>query len=415
MKRFWSFIKQNRKDYTGVPPLNANGKHAATSSEKANLLNEQFESVFSNENHTNAQRTQNAEHPCMPDINITENGVLKLLQSLKIHKAAGPDKMSARILKQLAPVIAPILTTIYRRSYETGEVPDDWRQADVAPVYKKGKKSDPANYRPISLTSIPCKLLEHIITSAIMNHGKKHNLLYSLQMGFRDKRSCESQLIGFIDDIVNMLQGGDQTDVIVMDFSKAFDKVNHSLLVDKLHRYGIQGRTNKWIKNWLSDRTQTVVLEGARSYTARVRSGVPQGSVLGPCLFLYYIHDISDSVKSKVRLFADDTIMYLAINSNTDASSLQEDLNRLAQWEAMWHMAFHPEKCQVISITRRRKVLKHTYLLHGHPLAHVDSAKYLGVTITSDLSWNKHVNNIATKANHTLSFLKRNLQKTIQN
>ena len=229
-------------------------------------------------------------------------------------------------------------------------------------------------------------------------------------MGFRDKRSCESQLIGFIDDIVNMLQGGNQTDVIVMDFSKAFDKVNHSLLVDKLHRYGIQGRTNKWIKNWLSDRTQTVVLEGARSYTARVRSGVPQGSVLGPCLFLYYINDIPDSVKSKVRLFADDTIMYLAINSNTDASSLQEDLNRLAQWEATWHMAFHPEKCQVISITRRRKVLKHTYLLHGHPLAHVDSAKYLGVTITSDLSWNKHVNNIATKANHTLSFLKRNLQ-----
>ena len=129
-------------------------------------------------------------------------------------------------------------------------------------------------------------------------------------MGFRDKRSCESQLIGFIDDLVNMLQGGKQTDVIVMDFSKAFDKVNHSLLVDKLNHYGIQGRTNTWIRNWLADRTQTVVLEGVRSYTARVRSGVPQGSVLGPCLFLYYINDIPNNVKSKVRLFADIHLIF---------------------------------------------------------------------------------------------------------
>ena len=186
--------------------------------------------------------------------------------------------------------------------------------------------------------------------------------------------------------------------------------MNHSLLIDKLSQYGIQGRTNTWIRNWLADKTQTVVLEGVRSYTARVRSGVPQGSVLGPCLFLYYINDIPDNVKSKVRLFADDTIMYLAINSNTDASCLQRDLDQLSKWESAWQMAFHPEKCQVISITRRRRVLKHTYLLHNHPLAHIDSAKYLGVTITSDLNWKRHVNNIANKANHTLSFLMRNLQ-----
>ena len=163
----------------------------------------------------------------MDNIEITENGVFKLLNSLKVHKAAGPDKITARVLKQLAPVISPILTIIFKRSYETGEIPQDWRSADITPVYKKGKKSDPANYRPISLTSIPCKLMEHIITSAIMKHGKRHNILYDLQHGFRDKRSCESQLIGFIDDVVNAIHGGNQTDVIVMDFSKAFDKVSH--------------------------------------------------------------------------------------------------------------------------------------------------------------------------------------------
>ena len=250
MKRFWTFIKHNKKDYSGVPPLNAHGKRADTSKEKANLLNEQFESVFTNSKPDASHvPDSSSDFPCMDDIDITENGVFKLLNSLKVHKAAGPDKITARVLKQLAPVISPMLTTIFRRSYETGEIPEDWRSADITPVYKKGKKSDPANYRPISLTSIPCKLMEHIITSAIMKHGKRHNILYDLQHGFRDKRSCESQLIGFIDDVVNAIHGGNQTDVIVMDFSKAFDKVSHYLLVEKLSRYGIQGHTNMWIKN----------------------------------------------------------------------------------------------------------------------------------------------------------------------
>ena len=188
--------------------------------------------------------------------------------------------------------------------------------------------------------------MEHIITSAIMKHGKRHNILYDLQHGFRDKRSCESQLIGFIDDVVNAIHGGNQTDVIVMDFSKAFDKESHYLLVEKLSRYGIQGHTNMWIKNWLSDRTQTVVLEGERSYTASVRSGVPQGSVLGPCLFLYYINDIPENVQSKVRLFADDTIVYLAFKDNHKTTSLQSDLDQLARWESKWKMAFHPKNAK---------------------------------------------------------------------
>ena len=163
----------------------------------------------------------------MKDIGITEKGVLNLLEWLQIHKAAGPDGMGARILKQLAPVSSPMLTNIFRRSYETGYVPHDWQCTNIIPVYKKAKKSDPANYRPISLTSISCKLLEHTITSFPMRHGKKHNILYELYLyehGFRDKRSCES-LFGFIDDLVNSIQGGAQTDIIVMDFSKALDKV----------------------------------------------------------------------------------------------------------------------------------------------------------------------------------------------
>ena len=190
----------------------------------------------------------NGQFPSAPEINITCAGVLKLLQKLNPNKAAGPDNIRPKILKELAAEIAPILTIIFRRSLETREVPPDWRSANVSPVYKKGDRYKAENYRPISLTCICCKLKEHIITSHIMGHADRNNILYPLQYGFRSKRSCETQLIEFIDETSNNMASGKQTDVLIMDFSKAFDKVSHSLLVHKLEHYGIRGKTNNWIK-----------------------------------------------------------------------------------------------------------------------------------------------------------------------
>jgi len=282
--------------------------------------------------------------------------------------------------------------------------------ANVVPIYKKGAKQDPANYRPISLTCIACKIMEHIIASNIMRHGNQHNILYDLQHGFREKRSCETQLIEFSADLFNNMQDGKQTDVLILDFSKAFDKVGHKRLIQKLEHYGISGKTNRWIESFLSSRTQTVVLDGARSYEGEVASGVPQGSVLGPCLFLYYINDLPDGLTSTARLFADDTIIYITISSAIDTAILQADLDRLGAWEVKWMMEFHPAKCQVLPVTRKRNPIKHRYTLHGTPLEHVTSAKYLGVTFTSDLRWNTHINNIKSKANRSLAFLRRNLQ-----
>ena len=154
----------------------------------------------------------------------------------------------------------------------------------------------------------------------------------------------------------------------------------------------------------------TVVLEGERSYEADVKSGVPQGSVLGPCLFLFYINDLPLSLTSTVRLFADDTIAYLTIKSQTDANTLQDDLNKLGIWAKLWQMEFHPDKCQVLTITRKRQPILHTYSLHGHILQHVKSAKYLGVTFDHKLCWNDHIDQIASKASRSLGFLRRNLQ-----
>jgi len=195
-----------------------------------------------------------------------------------------------------------------------------------------------------------------------------------------------------------------------MDFAKAFDKVSHWRLAIKLRNYGITGNLNQWIEDFLHQRTQRVVCNGEHSEWAPVRSGVPQGSVIGPILFLLYINDLPEEVGATVRLFADDTIMYMTMTGATDAASLQQDLDHLAAWEEKWMMKFHPDKCSVLRITRSKSPKVHNYNLHGHILENELSSKYLGVTIDNKLSWNNHIDNICNKANSSVAFLRRNLQ-----
>ncbi len=223
--------------------------------------------------------------------------------------------------------------------------------------------------------------------------------------GFRSMKSCETQPLEFIGDIVNTKQKRCQTDVLIMDFSKAFDKVGHNRLVEKLHFYGIQGKTNMWIKKFLMDREQTVVLEGEHSYKATVSSSVPQGSVLGPCLFLFYINDIPEQLRAKVTLHR----RHCCIPKHP-VKWRCKDLQKLGEWERKWQMEFHPAKCQVLSITWARQAIHYNYTHHGQNLEHVSTAKYLGLTITHDLRWNEHITNIAHNATRTLGFLRRNLQ-----
>ena len=203
------------------------------------------------------------------------------------------------------------------------------------------------------------------------------------------------------------MQLGLQTDVCVLDFSKAFDKVRHKRLVKKLKMYGIDGETNIWIKDFLSDRIQSVLVKEHGNIP--VTSVVPQESGLGPCLFLLYINDIAEGLNSTVRLFADDTMCYLTVKRQQNAKVLQEDLDKLTTCEQTWVMEFHPDKCEVISITRKQNPVLYEYTLHGQKLKHVDALKYLGVQISHDLRWDKHIDYITSKANSTLSFLRRNI------
>ena len=409
-KHLWRFIKSKKTDTVGVAPLKKNGLIHSTGKEKANILNDQFGSVFTNEDLDNLPDLGDSPFPPMPDINITTDGVEKLLKKLNTRKAAGPDGIPCRLLQCVSKELAPALTTLFTKSLDSGQVPKDWRHALVQPIYKKGDRSNPANYRPISLTCVCCKLMEHIVRSHVTRHLETENILSDAQHGFRKKRSCETQLLLTIDDLARELDKGGQTDTILLDYAKAFDKVPHQRLIMKLHHYGIRGQPLLWIQSFLANRTQQVVVEGEVSNIGEVTSGVPQGSVLGPTLFLAYINDIGDNISAKVRLFADDTILYRHIRDSNDTHALQQDLERLQTWEATWQMEFNVSKCHVLSVTMKKKPTQPNYHLHGQKLEQVDSAKYLGVEITSKLHWGKHIHQTAAKANRTSGFICRNLK-----
>lgn len=408
-KRFWSYIKSLRQDSCGVAPLKYGGKLHTEPEAKANILNKQFKTSFTKEPEGELPTPAGPAYLSMSDISITINGVQKLLAGLNPHKAMGPDKLPPTVLRGLSIEIAPILTQIFRKALSSETTPSDWRQANVTPIFKKGQKYLASNYRPVSLTCVCCKLMEHIVVSSISRHLDIHNILHERQHGFRAKRSCETQLLTFMDELAKGMTQGTQTDVIIMDFSKAFDRVPHRRLLHKLSHYGVRGQTLGWIGSFLRGRQQRVLVSGTTSETVDVDSGVPQGSVLGPLLFLLYINDLPLSVESPMRLFADDCILYHKIQNSADINILQHDLELVAGWEKDWLMDLNPAKCSVVRFTRKRSPIIHQYTSHDIPLQTEDSTKYLGVTLTSSLSWTPHIENISGKANRTLGFIRRNL------
>ena len=280
-KKLFSLIKNARQDSSGVAPLMCPKRNITFSDtpSKTEILNSQFQSVFTPTSPLRLDQIctekLDIDYPIMPDIKIDLNGISKLLSNLNPSKAAGPDALKPIILKNLNTTIAPIIQILFQKSLETGQLPSDWTKANVCPIFKKGSRDNPANYRPISLTCILCKVMEHIIASNICDHFRNNNILYDLQHGFRDGRSCETQLVQLNNDLAKNLDEGQQTDLILLDFSKAFDKVSHLKLIHKLHQHGIQNSTLNWIKSFLIGRSQAVILDGHSSSKVPVTSRVP--------------------------------------------------------------------------------------------------------------------------------------------
>lgn len=408
-KTFWSYVKLMRTENLGIPTLRTPSKLCATDKDKAQALNEQFQSVFNPCVSDNIPDKGVSPYPSIPDLIIHHEGVVKQLKQLNPSKASGPDEIPPRLLKTVAEELAPVLTFLFQQSIDNGEVPSQWRQALVTGIFKKGIKSDPANYRPISLTCLCCKIQEHIVLSHMAKHLSQHNILLDSQHGFRECLSTVTQLITSVHDWATTLEHRGQTDVILLDFSKAFDKVSHQHLSAKLTFYGIRGSTLAWINAFLAGRRQAVSVNGQHSSWELVTSGVPQGSVLGPALFLLFINDIQDNIKSSIRLFADDSIVYRIIRSYKDHQILQQDLQVLAEWSRVWLMEFNINKCAVLSISRKRSPSHFQYTIFGQPLSKVDQYDYLGITIAKDLRWNSHCHTTIRKANRTLGLLRRTL------
>ena len=259
----------------------------------------------------------------------------------------------------------------------------------------------------MSLTCVLSKLLEHIVCRHMLCHLENNNVLTSLNHGFRSGYWCETQLAITINHLSRNYDKNLQTDIIILDFSKAFDTVPHDKLLHKLENYGIRGPLLTWIRSFLCSRLMSVVVEGETSQEATVDSGVPQGTVLGPLLFLCHINDLPECVSSQVRLFADDCLLYRPIRSLQDQITLQQDLSHLETWASNWGMRFNAKKCYVLSIKNRSSYF---YKLNNHILQSVPKNPYLGLMISNDLKWTTHISNICSKASSTLGFLRRNLR-----
>ena len=338
---------------------------------------------------------------------MTKKEQKKLLRNLNISKASGPDNIPNILLKECAAELSPVVTHLFQKSIDSGTLPQDWTSANIAPIYKKGDRHKAENYRPVSLTSVLSKILEHIIVHSMLDHFDRNKVLSNLNHGFRSGYSCETQLAVTMDELTQNYERGDQTDIIILDFSKAFDMVPHKLLLHKLERYGIRGPLLMWLNHFLTKRSMRVVVDGEYSKDADVLSGVPQGTVLGPILFLVHINDLPECVSSSVRLFADDYLLYRIIKSHQDHLALQNDLKSLENWATKWGMKCNASKCYVLPV---KKKTVYMYQLDNTFLQEVSNNPYLGLNISDDLTWNYHINAMCKKASSTLGFLKRNLK-----
>lgn len=408
-KKFFRYVKMKTDRKFGVPNLVDGDLTITEDQSKASTLNDFFQSVQTDEppiSHADLIFGPHLEP--IPFLRIDTNGVRVLLEKLNTKKAGGCDNLPPVLLKETAEQICSFLSTLFTESLACGDIPTDWKLSRIHPIHKKGSRSDKSNYRPISLTCIACKVMEHVIYSHVAGHLSKLNILDERQHGFRENHSCETQLLSVLEYWTDALDHSDKVLAVLLDFSKAFDTVPHLRLVQKLEHYGINGRVLHWIVSFLRRRVQIVSVNGCDSEELPVKSGVPQGSVLGPLLFLIYINDISCGLASPIHLFADDSILFRRLSDQKDIDTLQNDLRLLQDWSDRWLLRFNASKSQQITIRSGYHQYRNPDLyLNGELLQCYDNVKYLGVTINKHLAWKPHVHNVATNAKQRLGFLRR--------
>jgi hypothetical protein len=331
--------------------------------------------------------------------------VIVAINGLSNSMSQGPDLISSKFLKQIVFSISLPLTLLFQKSLNSGCLPALWKSAYVIPLYKgKGSKFDILNYRPISLTSSICKVMEKIVRKKLVEHCSVNNIISVHQHGFMSNHSTVTNLLEITNDLSYNADNGFCTHVVCIDFAKAFDSVCHNKLVHKLHAYGIRGNVLKWIKNFLLNRSFRVKLNDCLSSDMPVASSVPQGSICGPILFNLYINDLQSVLKNcKFKLYADDLTVYMVVNNIFDVKLLQDDLNAIVTWADKWQIKINFEKCRCMCFGNN--CIIPDYVLGDHHVVISQCEKILGVYVDSNLYFTHHIFEIVKKARTTVNLI----------
>ena len=385
------------------------GKLTSNSDEMAEILQQQYKSLFSQPS-TNQEKVfperQGITTIC--DFEFTISDIEKEIDTLSSDSAPGPDGTPAVLLKNCKSSLAVPIYLHWRKSLDETSTPKLHKTSIITPIYKGDDQGDPVNYRPVALTSHIVKVFEKVVRRKLVAHLEGNNLFNSNQHGFRGGRSCLSQLLAHVDTVLSYLEQGYNVDTIYLDFSKAFDKVDHTLLLKKLQNYGIHGKLLGWIKSFLTGRLQYVIVNSHLSNPTVVLSGVPQGSVLGPLLFLIMISDIDDDVKfSVLSSFADDTRLVKAIGDTMDNFKLQHDMNKVYDWTKDNNMKLNGKKFEQLSYGRHSVLKKNSIYLtdSSTKVKKTNLVRDLGVTITDDGRFSKHIDQVVKKATELSSLV----------
>ena len=410
-KEYWKLLKllYGSKIDSGIPSIIDGERVFSTSKDKAELFNDHF-----------IQKTAlPADLPPLPPlhmceselshIDISEEEVRKILQNLNVSKANGADNISNRLLKMTATQIAKPLSKLFKESLFQGKFPSMWKEANVTPVFKKNDKQNKSNYRPISLLPNIGKVFERVIFIHLYKYCQDNNLLTWRNSGYKPLDSSINQLIFISHKIYQALEKGEDICFVSLDVSSAFDRVWHEGLLFKLRSKGINGKLLEWFRSYLTNRRQRVVIKGQASKWAYILAGVPQGSILGPLLFLIYIDDIINDIESNILLFADDTSLLEAISDPLlSYEKLNRDLTRLYLWSNQWLVTFNPTKTAYIVFSKKLIRPNHPDLfLGGKKIEQVNIHKQLGVTFNQNMTFENHIRSNCTKAMKRVTVLKR--------